>query len=131
MTCVTHDVKCDAFLGMLHPQTKEPLLPQLNASLPVPLLAIAGECDMQFTPSAVARTARHLAALDGEQLVKLLVAGSDSGLRACMHPHTCIHDTVICNGQACGPCSARDSRDCCLRHLLRPLRHAHGRQRHP
>ena len=85
--CVmTHDAKCDA--GMLHPQTKEPLLPQLNASLPVPLLAIAGECDMQFTPSAVARTARHLAALDGEQLVKLLVAGSDSGLRACTHPPT-------------------------------------------
>ena len=31
----------------------QPLLPQLNASLPVPLLAIAGDCDMQFTPSAV------------------------------------------------------------------------------
>jgi pimeloyl-ACP methyl ester carboxylesterase len=64
--------------GMLHPQTRQPLLPQLNASLPVPLLAIAGKCDMQFTPSAVARTARHLAALDDNQHVKLLVAGEGS-----------------------------------------------------
>ncbi len=32
---------------------RQPLLPLLNASLPVPLLAIAGNCDMQFTPSAV------------------------------------------------------------------------------
>ena len=62
--------------GMLHPQTKQPLLPQLNASLPVPLLAIAGECDLQFTPAAVARTARQLAASDSSQHVKVLVAGA-------------------------------------------------------
>ena len=62
--------------GMLHPQTKQPLLPQLNASLPVPLLAIAGECDLQFTPAAVARTARQLAASDSSQHVKVHVAGA-------------------------------------------------------
>jgi len=88
--------------GMLHPQTKQPLLPQLNASLPVPLLAIAGDCDMQFTPAAVARTARHLAASDSSQHVKVLVAGAGSdtcyghydmlmGARAAEHVFEPIH----------------------------------------
>lgn len=88
--------------GMLHPQTKQPLLPLLNASLPVPLLAIAGDCDMQFTPSAVARTARHLAASDSSQHVKVMVAGEGSdtcyghydmlmGVRAPDHVFSPIH----------------------------------------
>ncbi|EKX52547.1 hypothetical protein GUITHDRAFT_150582 [Guillardia theta CCMP2712] len=61
--------------GMLHPVTKEPLLPLLNHSLPVPLLAFAGACDHQFTPDAVKRTAYHLAALDDQQHVKMIVPG--------------------------------------------------------
>jgi hypothetical protein len=55
-------------LGMIHPVTKEPLLPRLNNSLPVPLLAFAGECDLQFSTAAVARTAHHLAAVNSNQV---------------------------------------------------------------
>jgi len=67
-------------LGMLHPVTKEPLLPQLNHSLPVPLLAFAGECDMQFKPEAVSRTAHHLAAKDTDRFVRYITAGKDEGV---------------------------------------------------
>jgi hypothetical protein len=65
--------------GMLHPVTKEPLLPKLNHSLPVPLLAFAGECDMQFKVGAVSRTAHHLAAKDSARYVRVITPGKDSG----------------------------------------------------